>query len=174
MYLQFSHDRHSSDARQEPMENNVKPPQNAVLAIHACTMDGAKTLDQDLTVHVPMTTQESDVNMNTMLAKLALVRMEPLVSMTVQDLLAFVHQDIQVIYTKRCKIIYFVVRIKCNLSFNYSLGKTCEDDIIDCKENSCPPSATCIDLTGKFFCQCPFNLTGDDCRKCTCTVHLRY
>lgn len=46
------------------------------------------------------------------------------------------------------------------------LGKTCEEDIIDCKENSCPPSATCIDLTGKFFCQCPFNLTGDDCRKC--------
>lgn len=55
------------------------------------------------------------------------------------------------------------------LSYKYYSGKTCEDDIIDCKENSCPPSATCIDLTGKFFCQCPFNLTGDDCRKCKYT-----
>ena len=44
-------------------------------------------------------------------------------------------------------------------------GKNCDEDIVDCKENSCPPSATCIDLTGKFYCQCPFNLTGDDCRK---------
>ena len=55
----------------------------------------------------------------------------------------------------------------CNRCCKCRVGKTCEDDIIDCKENSCPPSATCIDLTGKFFCQCPFNLTGDDCRKCT-------
>lgn len=53
-----------------------------------------------------------------------------------------------------------------NRTLFYITGKTCEDDIIDCKDNSCPPSATCIDLTGKFFCQCPFNLTGDDCRKC--------
>nr|CAD7258136.1 unnamed protein product [Timema shepardi] len=53
----------------------------------------------------------------------------------------------------------------------YFVGKNCEEDIVDCKENSCPPSATCIDLTGKFYCQCPFNLTGDDCRK---TIQVDY
>lgn len=57
----------------------------------------------------------------------------------------------------------------------FLVGKNCDEDIVDCKENSCPPSATCIDLTGKFYCQCPFNLTGDDCRKseyavCVCTL----
>ena len=49
--------------------------------------------------------------------------------------------------------------------FFFFVGKNCDEDIFDCKENSCPPSATCVDLTGKFYCQCPFNLTGDDCRK---------
>lgn len=44
-------------------------------------------------------------------------------------------------------------------------GKNCENDIVDCKETSCAPGATCIDLPNGFYCQCPFNLTGDDCRK---------
>lgn len=50
-------------------------------------------------------------------------------------------------------------------------GKNCEQDIADCRDNSCPPGATCIDLTGGFYCQCPFNLTGDDCRK---TIQVDY
>lgn len=48
-------------------------------------------------------------------------------------------------------------------------GKNCADDVTDCKDNSCPPGATCIDLSAGFYCQCPFNLTGDDCRKSKCT-----
>lgn len=50
----------------------------------------------------------------------------------------------------------------------FILGQNCDEDIVDCKENSCPPTATCIDLTEGFYCQCPFNLTGDDCRKSKC------
>ena len=30
---------------------------------------------------------------------------------------------------------------------------------------TCPPAATCIDLVDNFHCRCPFNLTGEDCRK---------
>lgn len=44
-------------------------------------------------------------------------------------------------------------------------GRHCEEDIIDCLPTSCPPSATCIDLTNGFYCKCPFNMTGEDCRK---------
>lgn len=64
-----------------------------------------------------------------------------------------------------CKIkrVYSICMYVLKLIF--FAGKNCDEDIVDCKENSCPPSATCIDLTGKFYCQCPFNLTGDDCRK---------
>ena len=29
----------------------------------------------------------------------------------------------------------------------------------------CAPSATCVDLENSFHCRCPFNLTGEDCRK---------
>ena len=58
----------------------------------------------------------------------------------------------------------FIVFVCAETDFVF-VGKNCDEDIVDCKENSCPPSATCIDLTGKFYCQCPFNLTGDDCRK---------
>ncbi len=44
-------------------------------------------------------------------------------------------------------------------------GPNCEEDIVDCQPTSCPPSATCIDLTNGFHCRCPFNMTGEDCRK---------
>lgn len=44
-------------------------------------------------------------------------------------------------------------------------GQHCEEDIIDCLPTSCPPSATCIDLVNGFHCKCPFNMTGEDCRK---------
>lgn len=44
-------------------------------------------------------------------------------------------------------------------------GVNCEEDIQDCTPTSCPPTATCIDLTDSFYCECPFNLTGEDCRK---------
>src|SRR5690606_39024070 len=44
-------------------------------------------------------------------------------------------------------------------------GEHCDEDIVDCQPNSCPPTAECIDLTGSFYCRCPFNLTGEDCRK---------
>ena len=44
-------------------------------------------------------------------------------------------------------------------------GPHCDEDIPDCHTNSCPPTAECIDLTNSFYCKCPFNLTGEDCRK---------
>jgi hypothetical protein len=44
-------------------------------------------------------------------------------------------------------------------------GKHCDEDIVDCSPSSCPLAATCIDLTNDYYCKCPFNLTGEDCRK---------
>ena len=35
----------------------------------------------------------------------------------------------------------------------------------DCQPGVCAPSASCVDLTNDFYCRCPFNLTGEDCRK---------
>ena len=55
--------------------------------------------------------------------------------------------------------------------FSSFTGKDCSEDITDCKDNSCPPGATCIDLAAGFYCQCPFNLTGDDCRK---SITIKY
>lgn len=129
-------------------------------------MDAVRTLARDSIARAPMTTLESGVNTSTTLARLVLARMEPLVLTKALHSIAFVHRDTQVTYTRNGNVIEFVMGARYNHTCDYSVGKTCEDDIIDCKENSCPPSATCIDLTGKFFCQCPFNLTGDDCRKC--------
>ena len=53
---------------------------------------------------------------------------------------------------------------KCLCAPGYT-GKHCTEDIQDCNSMSCPPTATCIDLTNGFHCKCPFNLTGEDCRK---------
>uniref|UniRef100_A0A6G1S766 Sushi, von Willebrand factor type A, EGF and pentraxin domain-containing protein 1 n=1 Tax=Aceria tosichella TaxID=561515 RepID=A0A6G1S766_9ACAR len=44
-------------------------------------------------------------------------------------------------------------------------GKHCDQDVQDCGPHSCPPNAQCIDLTNKFYCKCPFDMTGEDCRK---------
>ena len=44
-------------------------------------------------------------------------------------------------------------------------GKNCDIDIPNCNAHSCPPTATCIDLPNGFHCKCPFNQTGEDCRK---------
>lgn len=44
-------------------------------------------------------------------------------------------------------------------------GKNCEKDVPDCGAHSCSPNAQCIDLTNKFYCKCPFDMTGEDCRK---------
>ena len=44
-------------------------------------------------------------------------------------------------------------------------GKNCDQNVNDCQPGTCPPAATCIDLTAGFHCRCPFNLTGEDCRK---------
>merc|ERR1719410_3241167 len=44
-------------------------------------------------------------------------------------------------------------------------GKNCEVNIDDCAAGACPPASTCIDLTNDYYCRCPFNLTGEDCRK---------
>lgn len=44
-------------------------------------------------------------------------------------------------------------------------GEHCDQDVIDCQANSCPPTAECVDLTNGFHCRCPFNATGEDCRK---------
>ena len=50
-------------------------------------------------------------------------------------------------------------------------GKNCEENIDDCVPGVCAPAATCIDLINDFHCRCPFNLTGEDCRK---TVQVDY
>ncbi|CAH0395712.1 unnamed protein product [Bemisia tabaci] len=50
-------------------------------------------------------------------------------------------------------------------------GKNFNEYRVDCHENSSPPTATCIDSTGRFYCQCPFNLTGDDSRR---TIQVDY
>jgi hypothetical protein len=44
------------------------------------------------------------------------------------------------------------------------VGKNCEENFNNCP-GTCPPAATCIDLVDNFHCRCPFNLTGEDCRK---------
>jgi len=44
-------------------------------------------------------------------------------------------------------------------------GTFCDEDIVDCHSNSCPPTAECIDLTNSFICRCGFNYTGEQCRK---------
>jgi hypothetical protein len=49
-------------------------------------------------------------------------------------------------------------------SFTGYTGKNCESNIDDCLPGVCPPASTCIDLTNDFYCRCPFNLTGEDCR----------
>ncbi|CAA3006472.1 sushi, von Willebrand factor type A, EGF and pentraxin domain-containing 1 isoform X1 [Olea europaea subsp. europaea] len=45
------------------------------------------------------------------------------------------------------------------------MGRHCDQDAPDCGPHSCPPNAQCIDLTNKFYCKCPFDMTGEDCRK---------
>lgn len=45
------------------------------------------------------------------------------------------------------------------------MGKNCDIDVPDCGPHSCAPNAQCIDLTNKFYCKCPFDMTGEDCRK---------
>ena len=50
-------------------------------------------------------------------------------------------------------------------------GVHCEENVNDCQPGVCPPAATCVDLTGDFYCRCPFNLTGEDCRK---TIQIDY
>lgn len=50
-------------------------------------------------------------------------------------------------------------------------GKNCEENINDCTPGVCAPAATCIDLINDYHCRCPFNLTGEDCRK---TVQVDY
>lgn len=94
-----------TDVRQERMENNVKQHPSVVLAILACTMDVAKTLDLVSTVLVPMTTLESVVNTNMMLVRLARVRTELRALTKVLVLLAFVHQGTQVCYSINYKTI---------------------------------------------------------------------
>jgi len=44
-------------------------------------------------------------------------------------------------------------------------GKNCDQDVADCTPHSCAPNAQCIDLTNKFYCKCPPDMTGEDCRK---------
>lgn len=44
-------------------------------------------------------------------------------------------------------------------------GIHCDIDIPNCGLNSCPPTASCIDLPNGYYCKCPFNVTGEDCRK---------
>lgn len=87
------------------MENNVKQHPSVVLAILACTMDVAKTLDLGSTVLVPMITLESVVNTNMTLVRLARVRTELRVLTKVLDSLVFVHQGTQVFHSINYKTI---------------------------------------------------------------------
>lgn len=89
--------------------------------------------------------------------------MARLASIKDRDTLVFANQG-------KFNLAYFQRKIKFTIKlfvffFNRFTGKNCENDIVDCKETSCAPGATCIDLPSGFYCQCPFNLTGDDCRK---------
>lgn len=66
------------------------------LVTRACTVDVAKISGQVLTALARTIILESVANTNTMLVKLARVRMEPLASITALDSLAYVHMDTQV------------------------------------------------------------------------------
>lgn len=79
------------------MENSARLHPNVVLEILACTMDVAKTLDQDSTVLAQMTILELGVSTSMTLVRLALARMVQLVSTKDLDSLVFVLQGIQVI-----------------------------------------------------------------------------
>lgn len=44
-------------------------------------------------------------------------------------------------------------------------GRHCDQDVPDCGPHSCPANAQCVDLTNGFYCKCPADMAGDDCRK---------
>lgn len=97
--------------------------------------------------------------------------MERLASIRDRDTLVFANQG-------KFSLAYYQENQIYNKSYdvffiNRFTGKNCENDIVDCKESSCAPGATCIDLPSGFYCQCPFNLTGDDCRKSMRIERLR-
>lgn len=76
-------------------------------------------------------------------------------------------------YKCHCPEGKMLIMESCRIAFNQFCrnnllgftGKNCEKSVPHCKSNSCPPTASCVDLSDGFYCKCPFNLTGEDCRK---------
>ncbi|XP_024141903.1 protein HEG [Oryzias melastigma] len=46
-------------------------------------------------------------------------------------------------------------------------GRTCNQDVDECKQQPCPADSTCINTRGSFSCECPLGFDLEDGRSCT-------
>lgn len=61
---------------------------------------------------------------------------------------------------------YFFTPNDFSLNVRYSslfLGVNCQTDLDECESNPCQNGATCHDLIGMYFCECPPGFNGTDC-----------
>ena len=73
-----------------------------------------------------------------------------------------------------CVYTYFESQVdnSPSLFFCYSgyTGKSCTEDVDECQDSPCQNGATCINLRGRFYCECPAGYSGDICEQDPCST----
>jgi hypothetical protein len=60
-----------------------------------------------------------------------------------------------------------ILQCVCNSGF---VGKRCEENLNDCKNNECSPNADCVDGIAKYTCNCLAGIHGEKMRKSIFTI----